>query len=438
MGHLTTQTEWEEMMCERILNLVHDELYFDYRYFDVALSSFTFCKREEIQSIATDGISFYYPLAMILRVYKKNPVFLNRAYLHLVLHCVFRQLWLRKNKNPVIWNLASDIAVEWILDHSQAKSTRRILSRIRTNYYEHLKKEKIPVTAAAIYHDLLKITDFEEQKNLQMEFYVDDHRYWPGDEKKSPGAEQAGRKWDKIGRRVEKEMERRGSENCEGTDKIVTQIHQGKSRRSYRDFLKKFMVLKEEMVCDDDEFDLNYYTYGLRLYHNMPLIEPLESREIMKILNFVIVIDTSYSTNGDLVKRFLEETFQIITSRDSFFRKSKIHLIQCDNRVHTDALIENTGDIDRLLNDFELNGGGGTDFRPAFSYINEQIKEGNYEHLKGVLYFTDGKGIYPAKRPPFDTAFVFMENEDLAEVPAWAMKVILDPDELLQYTGDRK
>lgn len=430
MAHLTTQGEWEEMMCERILKLVHDELYFDYRYFDVALSSFSFCKQEELKSIATDGISIYYPSEMILRVYKKNQVFLNRAYLHLTLHCVFRHLWMRKNRNPVLWNLACDIAVEWILDHNDKQSTRRILSRIRIKYYAHLKDEKIPVTSAAIYHDLLNITDSEKQMELQLEFYVDDHRYWPGDEKKSPASESAGKKWDKIGRRVNKEMERRGEESNDGSEKIITQISQGKSRRSYRDFLRKFMILKEELVCDDEEFDLNYYTYGLKLYHNMPLIEPLESREVMKVLNFVIVIDTSYSTNGELVKRFLEETFQIISSRDSFFRKSKIHLIQCDNRVHSDALIENVEDIEYLLNHFELNGGGGTDFRPAFSYINEQLKEGKYEHLKGVLYFTDGKGIYPGKRPSYDTAFVFMGNKDNTEVPPWAMKVVLDPDEL--------
>ena len=56
-----------------------------------------------------------------------------------------------------------------------------------------------------------------------------------------------------------------------------------RGRRSYRDFLQKFSVLREELAADLDEFDLNYYTYGFRLYRNMPLIEPLESRETKKI-----------------------------------------------------------------------------------------------------------------------------------------------------------
>ena len=213
-------------------------------------------------------------------------------------------------------------------------------------------------------------------------------------------------------------------------------------------------MLKEELQCDYDEFDLNYYTYGLRLYKNMPLIEPLESREIMKISEFVIVIDTSYSTNGPLVKRFLEETFQIIRQRDSFFRKSHIRIIQCDNQVHADTIIQSQEDIDRLLQNFSLIGGGGTDFRPAFAYVDRLLDEGVFHNLRGLLYFTDGKGIYPAKRPPYETAFVFVDTpgygrnvpssggaagtspqqnafgDDIPEVPPWAMRIHLDEDEL--------
>ena len=39
-------------------------------------------------------------------------------------------------------------------------------------------------------------------------------------------------------------------------------------------------------------------------YGKMPLIEPLESRESKKIRDFVIVLDTSESTAGELVKNF--------------------------------------------------------------------------------------------------------------------------------------
>ena len=58
-------------------------------------------------------------------------------------------------------------------------------------------------------------------------------------------------------------------------------------------------------------------------------------------------------------------------------------------------------------------------------------QENRFDSLKGLLYFTDGRGIFPVKMPPYDTAFVFMqENYMDVDVPPWAMKVILDEDDL--------
>lgn len=402
-----TQTEWENEMCIKILELIQNELYVDFRYLDVAVSALTLTPNDSLRSTATDGISFFFPPEQILRVFRSNPLFLNRAVLHSVFHCIFRHLWIRGSRDPDLWNLSCDIAVEWIIDSFEKKSVKRALSGIRTNIYNDFRQYKIPITAANIYRYLLPdIADNPDRLNqLMMEFFTDDHRFWPKKPSTSPSAAKAGQSWDKISRRMEQELNLRGDDSASGIDAMKTQIKEGKSRRSYKDFLRKFTVLKEELHCDYDEFDLNYYSYGLRLYKNMPLIEPLESREVTKISEFVIVIDTSYSTNGPLVQKFLEETFQIIQERDSFFHKSQIRIIQCDNQVHSDIIIKEQRDIPKLLHNFELIGGGGTDFRPAFSYINKLLENGEFQNLKGVLYFTDGKGIYPAKdhlmKPPF-------------------------------------
>mgnify|MGYP001093416002 CR=1 FL=1 len=427
-----TQTEWENEMCIKILELIQNELYVDFRYLDVAVSALTLTPNDSLRSTATDGISFFFPPEQILRVFRSNPLFLNRAVLHSVFHCIFRHLWIRGSRDPDLWNLSCDIAVEWIIDSFEKKSVKRALSGIRTNIYNDFRQYKIPITAANIYRYLLPdIADNPDRLNqLMMEFFTDDHRFWPKKPSTSPSAAKAGQSWDKISRRMEQELNLRGDDSASGIDAMKTQIKEGKSRRSYKDFLRKFTVLKEELHCDYDEFDLNYYSYGLRLYKNMPLIEPLESREVTKISEFVIVIDTSYSTNGPLVQKFLEETFQIIQERDSFFHKSQIRIIQCDNQVHSDTIIKEQRDIPKLLHNFELIGGGGTDFRPAFSYINKLLEDGEFQNLKGVLYFTDGKGIYPAKRPPYETDRGLGGGEEKhPDVPAWAMKLILHEED---------
>ena len=59
------------------------------------------------------------------------------------------------------------------------------------------------------------------------------------------------------------------------------------------------------------------------------------------------------------------------------------------------------------------------------------IKQHAFERLKGLLYFTDGRGTYPSKMPPYETAFVFMkEDYEDVDVPPWAMKLVLEEEDL--------
>ena len=77
---------------------------------------------------------------------------------------------------------------------------------------------------------------------------------------------------------------------------------------------------------DADSFDYGYYAYGLRRYGNMPLIEPLETREVKRISDFVVAIDTSMSTSGDLVRQFLSYTYGILKDTESFFRQINLYI----------------------------------------------------------------------------------------------------------------
>ncbi|MGN0427637.1 MAG: VWA-like domain-containing protein, partial [Agathobacter sp.] len=136
-----------------------------------------------------------------------------------------------------------------------------------------------------------------------------------------------------------------------------------------------------------------------------------------------------YSTSGELISNFLKETFSILTEADSFFTKSRVHIIQCDNQVQMDEEIHCEAEIEALMNRFTIVGGGGTDFRPAFSYVDELIESKKLKDLSGLLYFTDGKGIYPKKRPSYKTAFLFLEDYEEENVPAWAIRLRLLPEE---------
>ncbi len=206
-------------------------------------------------------------------------------------------------------------------------------------------------------------------------------------------------------------------------------------RYDYRDFLRKFSVLKEEMQVDVDSFDYIYYHYGMDFYGNMPLIEPLETKEVKKIEDFVIVLDTSMSCQGDLLLHFLEETYNILSESESFFRKIHIHILQCDDRVQEDVLITNQREMQEYLEHFTVRGFGGTDFRPPFARVSELMRRQCFTKLRGLIYFTDGYGTFPVKKPPYDTAFVFLrENCRDVDVPPWAIKLIIDEEELQSFS----
>lgn len=430
MAKVLTQDEWEDDMSKQILGYVRNELYLELRFMDVALSELIWTNDESIDTMATDGQYLFYSHNQLIRTFKKNTKYLNRLYLHAVLHCIFSHLWTGGGRDRILWDIACDIMVEYTIDNLDKNCVKRPLSWLRQNVYNKIDSYDGAVSAAVIY-SYLKNVYGEKLTELQREFYCDSHKHWPKEEKMTPSQQQIQNNWDKISRQSDMELERHGDDDGKGTNLIRKNIRADKSRRSYKDFLRKFAVLREEMHCDPDEYDRNLYTYGLNVYGNMPIIEPLETREVMRIQEFVVVIDTSYSTSGELVKNFLKETFTILSEENSFFKKCRLHVIQCDDDVRSDIVISDRDELSRMINSFELMGGGNTDFRPAFRYVNELISNGELKNLKGLIYFTDGKGTYPQKRPPYKTAFVYVNDYEEQQVPPWAIRLRIEPDMLV-------
>lgn len=431
MPHTLTQTEWEQTMARRVMEQTRTALYLDQRYLSAALGALPPAPLRSAQTaLATDGAALYYPPGWVLGIYRKNRRYLPRACLHSVLHCLLRHLWLRGGRDAALWDLACDIAVENALDALHTPAIERPVGWLRQQVYAQVKAA-CPLPGAGPIYRWLQGLDAAARQRYQAEFFCDSHRLWPADPD-APAAQLRGRQWEQLGRQTQLRMEETGRQagESDGARALQAQVQASRSRRSYRDFLRRFAVWREEPRLDPDEFDLGYYTYGLRTYGNLPLIEPLESRESKKVRDFVIVLDTSESTAGELVRAFLRETFTLLKSQDSFFRQCRILVMQADNAVRDETWLNDLDALDRYAEHFTLAGGGGTDFRPALARVEALRAEGPLRDVQGVLYFTDGKGVYPARRPPFDVAFLFLENgAPPPEVPPWAMRLVLQPEE---------
>ena len=199
----------------------------------------------------------------------------------------------------------------------------------------------------------------------------------------------------------------------------------------YSEFLRRFGAQNEVMQLSEDEFDLIYYTYGLKKYGNVPLVEPLEYRGDQRIREFVIVIDTSGSVQGEIVQSFLQRTCDVLRQSGSFTRQVNIWLIQCDAEVQS---VDQLTDLDRLaelIPRLRLRGFGGTDFRPAFEYVDRLLQQRKLTRLDGLLYFTDGVGTYPEKAPDYKTAFIFNRDDYISpNVPPWAIRAVLTTENI--------
>ena len=244
--------------------------------------------------------------------------------------------------------------------------------------------------------------------------------------------EKAEKKWEEVAKQIEVDLEAHSKTwGRDAANFAQTLSVANREKYDYDSFLRKFATMGEDIRLNDDEFDYIYYTFGLDMYGDMPLVEPLEYKEDSCTRDFCIAIDTSGSCSGELVRAFVQRTYDILRSTESFGDKVNIHIIQCDARVQKDTKITNLLDLsDYLKDDITVFGFGGTDFRPVFDYVDRLVEKGEFEDLRGLIYFTDGMGIYPKKRPPYETAFVLLEEPPIStRMPPWAIRLVLElPD----------
>lgn len=443
-------------LARDVLFLSRNTLLVNLRFLDAALSQFELLPIEA-DTLLTDGKHILYNPKHILQCYKSAKEIPVRDYLHMVMHCVFRHMYMDPTLNRTYWDLACDIAVEHVITELGLKAVTTARERQQTQYIAAVKHDLKHVTAEKIYSYLRQtVPDPAKVSEIRGLFYADNHEIWymtveeielrfgvtasgqQGQDSGESGNNAVGISaamssvWQTIAQRMQVDMETFGKQRGLLPGAMAQNLAAvNREKYDYTAFLKKFAVMGEQMRINDDEFDYIFYTYGLKLYEKMPLVEPLEYKEIKAIKEFVIAIDTSGSTSGELVQKFVQKTYNILKSTESFFTKINLHIIQCDADIQEDKKITCQKDFDEYLKTMQIRGLGGTDFRPVFEYVEQLRKNKEFTNLKGLIYFTDGFGAFPAKKPDYQTAFVFVDDEyNNPAVPPWAIKLILQKDEI--------
>lgn len=432
MENLSERDRQAQELAGEIITLARNSILVNLRFMDRAVGNFRFIPNMNYGFAGSGGFLMYSPWTLILN-YRDEQSRVSRDLLHCMLHSVFRHSITGPGIDRLRWDLACDIAVEDSInglgrDFLKAKRQDRqaeITGKLR---------EKLPaLTAERIYSylnsgevSMTEIYDWSEA------FAGDQHELWYGG-----GSADAAvtsdidlrELWDDISRRMQTELELFQSDSGALTQNLrdVNRV-----RYDYTEFLRRFGLHSEVIRLSEEEFDNNYYTYGMELYGDIPLIEPLEYRDNKNIREFVIAIDTSGSVKGEIVQKFVQHTHDVLAAQGSFDSRLNLYIIQCDDEIRDVEVIRSPEDFKSYFRTKEIKGLGRTDFRPVFEYVGKLLEERRFTDLRGLLYFTDGMGRFPEKYPGYDVAFI-IHNDSMRDVwvPDWAMKIEMQGEEIM-------
>jgi len=117
------------------------------------------------------------------------------------------------------------------------------------------------------------------------------------------------------------------------------------------------------------------------------------------LLRIVIAIDTSGSIDKTLLGIFLDEVSSIMQQYPNY----EIDLLTADAKVQSHKVF-----LPAEALEYKVSGGGGTDFRPVFEFIEQHIDSPSL-----LLYFTDGEGTYPKNEASYDVLWMMPERKDV-------------------------
>jgi hypothetical protein len=379
--------------------------------------------------------------------------------LHSILHCLFLHPFIAPlHVNRQSWDLSCDICIRDIMNCLGKNKVVTDADMKGTALVSKLKK-RVPVLSAEWAYGTL------DGESVSADWFrEDDHSFWYVPEESGGSREASGhgddgrllcntneeaessdgnpvydvgdeqlsliecrRKWETIAGEIELSLQRQlqsagGRGDYAGYFiEVLDSIE--RRNRDYSAFLKDFGAYEETARIDPDSFDIALYTYGLELYGDMPVIEPLEYSEQHTVREFAVAIDTSLSCSMETIRDFLEKTYDILFATMNYGERKKMVIFQCDSEIQNETVISDRDELKEYMTETLVHGRGGTDFRPVFLRLEELGKEKFFTCLRGLLYFTDGDGIYPEMPPKYKTAFVVPGYECFARIPDWVMKV---------------
>lgn len=333
-------------------------------------------KASGFKTAAVDGKNLYFHDEFVKSLSHSENMFLVA---HEVMHCAFSHITRRFDRDPQLWNMATDYVINATLVEAGLE-----MPKIGLHDSKYLGW-----SADDVYQDLLQ-NDVNPQETL--DHHAGDPAF-PGQDKDGEGKPKKGENGDTKGKG--------GTENGDGSNlseedlkeleeewknnlvEAATAVGAGNVpasiQRMIDDLLNPKLSWREFLEITLQSCIRNDYTWmrpNKRTFGDGITIPSMDMDDHIQI---AIAIDTSGSVTPDMLVDFLSEVKGIMDSFSSY----DIHIACFDTEVYNPQTFNEEEDI---LN-YEMQGFGGTDFMAWWNWAMEQDWYGD---VQKVIFFTDG------------------------------------------------
>ena len=364
---------------------------------------------------ATDGRTLYYNTQFFNMLTNKQIEF---VIAHEILHCVFDHIIRREDRDPNIYNIACDYLVNNCLVRDKIGEIVTQIKIFQDFKYDNWSSEQV-------YDDIFDKYDEEELKQLGE--LLDEHVDWEKDINGNTPSQKQSSKKNKKG----KEGEGRPSYSKEELRKIRDEIKEsmissaqaagtgnlpGEIARMIKELTEPKMNWRElirQQVQSTIRNDFTFQRPSRKGWHTNAIIPGMNFDNTIDIC---IGIDMSGSIGDAQGADFLGEVKGIMEEYDDYNIK-----VWCfDTKVYNEADFSPSDGSD--LVEYEIMGGGGTDFMCNWAYMKEHDIV-----PKKFIMFTDGYAWDSWGDPDYcETLFVIHSNRDKNLESPFGMSVHYD------------
>lgn len=356
---------------------------------------------------ATDGMHFYYNSRFIMMLRPKEVDFLVA---HEVLHVVYDHMGRRDHRDPQIWNIADDYAVNADLKRHKIGEFITTVPALYEAKYDGKPAEEI-------YEDLMKNVQYINVEDL-LDKMIDDHIDGEGED--GEDGEDSDKKGKGRPKLSEAEKEQIRQEVKQSIINAAQQADAGSVPAGVQRMIKQmtdpvmpWRELIQSNLTSAIKSDYSWLRPSRRGWHMdavMPGMNPGEEIDV------TVMIDMSGSISNKQGMEFLSEVAGMMEAFDGF----RIRVACFDTKVYN--MQEFTSENLDTVDEYQLHGGGGTDFDCMFTFLKEEaiVPERLIVFTDGYPFGSWGDPDYcdttwvihgdPNPKPPFGTFAIYDDH----------------------------